>query len=133
GEWNLGPEGNKRWFDEVERMEAIFDAFAPRGHVLDIGAGTGVWTVRLAAHADRITALDPSPEALARNAEKLASLGTPVEYVVADVFAWTPPQRYDVVFFSFWLSHVPRARFDAFWSIVETALAPGGRVCFLDN
>ena len=112
-------------------MAAALDAFAPSGHVLD--AGTGIWTVRLADHADRIAALDPSPEALARNAERLAPTGTPIDYIVADVFSWTPPERYDVVFFSFWLSHVPAARFDEFWSRVEAALAPDGRVFFVDN
>jgi hypothetical protein len=29
-----------------------------------------------------------------------------------------PDRRYDVVFFGFWLSHVPLERFDAFWSMV---------------
>lgn len=39
----------------------------------------------------------------------------------------------DVVFFSFWLSHVPRSRFSAFWSLVRSCLAPGGRVFLIDN
>jgi demethylmenaquinone methyltransferase/2-methoxy-6-polyprenyl-1,4-benzoquinol methylase len=133
GRWDLGPEGNASWLAEIDRVAAALDAFAPRGHVLDIGAGTGVWTVRLAPHADRITALDPSPEALALNAEKLRGSAAAVAYIEADVFAWEPPERYDVVFFSFWLSHVPMARFDEFWSIVDAALEPGGRVFFLDN
>ena len=133
GHWDLGPVHNQRWLAEIDRVNAFLDAFAPRGHVLDIGAGTGLWTVRLAEYAERITALDPSPEALERNAERLAPTGTPVDYVEADVFSWRPPKRYDVVFFSFWLSHVPMARFDEFWSIVDAALAPGGRVFFLDN
>jgi demethylmenaquinone methyltransferase/2-methoxy-6-polyprenyl-1,4-benzoquinol methylase len=42
------------------------------------------------------------------------------------VFAFEPPARYDCVFMSFWLSHVPHARFAAFWSMVRHALAPGG-------
>jgi hypothetical protein len=29
--------------------------------------------------------------------------------------AWRPDRRYDVVFFGFWLSHVPLERFAAFW------------------
>jgi hypothetical protein len=37
------------------------------------------------------------------------------------------------VFFSFWLSHVPRSRFSAFWSLVRSCLAPGGRVFLIDN
>jgi demethylmenaquinone methyltransferase/2-methoxy-6-polyprenyl-1,4-benzoquinol methylase len=56
-----------------------------------------------------------------------------VEFVEADVFGWQPPRRYDTVFFGFWLTHVPPARFAAFWSVVGAALAPGGRACFLNS
>ena len=52
---------------------------------------------------------------------------------VADLFDWQPACRYDVVFFSFWLSHVPRARFAAFWELVRSSLAPNGRVFLIDN
>jgi hypothetical protein len=56
-----------------------------------------------------------------------------VDYVVADLFTWRPTTTYDVVFFSFWLSHVPRSRFSAFLSMAGSCLAPGGRVFFIDN
>ena len=38
-----------------------------------------------------------------------------------------------MVFFGFWLSHVPPERFDAFWSMVAGGLAEGGRVFFADD
>jgi O-methyltransferase involved in polyketide biosynthesis len=47
--------------------------------------------------------------------------------------AGSPPRRYDTVFFAFWLTHVPPARFAAFWSQVGAAPAPGGQVCFVDD
>jgi trans-aconitate methyltransferase len=56
-----------------------------------------------------------------------------VTYVEADVFAWQADRRYDVVFFGFWLSHVPLERFEAFWARVEDWLEPGGRVFFVDD
>jgi hypothetical protein len=37
------------------------------------------------------------------------------------------------VFFSFWLSHVPRARFHDFWALVAASLQPDGRVFFIDS
>ncbi len=37
------------------------------------------------------------------------------------------------MFFGFWLTHVPPARFDAFWQLVADALVPGGRFFLLDN
>jgi demethylmenaquinone methyltransferase/2-methoxy-6-polyprenyl-1,4-benzoquinol methylase len=36
-------------------------------------------------------------------------------------------------FFSFWLSHVPPGRFEAFWRTVAAALKPGGRAFFVDS
>ncbi len=38
-----------------------------------------------------------------------------------------------MVFFGFWLSHVPAERFPAFWSLVDDCLQPDGRVCFVDD
>jgi hypothetical protein len=34
---------------------------------------------------------------------------------------------YEAVFFGFWLSHVPRERFECFWSLVGEALVPVAR------
>jgi demethylmenaquinone methyltransferase/2-methoxy-6-polyprenyl-1,4-benzoquinol methylase len=56
-----------------------------------------------------------------------------VRFVQADLFNWTPDQRYDFVFFGFWLSHVPPDRFESFWSMVADSLAPWGRVFFVDD
>jgi len=71
------------------------------------------------------------PEALALNRERIGR--TDVTYVSADVFDWRPDRSYDVVFFSFWLSHVPRSRFGAFWSLVRSCLVPSGRAFLIDN
>src|SRR5919204_5591587 len=56
-----------------------------------------------------------------------------VRFVHAALFPWTPDRRYDVVFFGFWLSHVPLERFDAFWDLVADCVKPGGRVFFADD
>lgn len=47
-----------------------------------------------------------------------------VRFVCTDLFAWRPERRYDLVFFGFWLSHVPLERFAAFWSLVADCLTP---------
>ena len=56
-----------------------------------------------------------------------------VEYIQADLFQWRPAERYDLVFFGFWLSHIPAAVLDDFWTLVAGCLNPGGRVFFVDN
>jgi demethylmenaquinone methyltransferase/2-methoxy-6-polyprenyl-1,4-benzoquinol methylase len=85
----------------------------------------------LAESNTRVVAVDASPEALAINRERVRSRN--VDYVEADIFSWKPTDTFDVVFFSFWLSHVPPGRFDAFWNSVRTALRPGGRAFFIDS
>lgn len=133
GRYDHGPEANGRWFAEVAQVRAALDAFHPTGDVLELAAGTGLWTQRLAHMSAHVTAVDASPEVLALNRERLSSAATRVDYLRADLFAWQPNRRYDVVFFGFWLSHIPPERFASFWALVRAALAPGGRVFFVDS
>ena len=131
GRYDRGDELNKRWFAEVEQTRQALDAFGPTDHVLEIACGTGLWTERLVPHAKQITALDAALEMLAINQARVES--PKVRYLQADIFEWSPEEQYDVVFFGFWLSHVPPERFAAFWELVNLALRPGGRVFFVDS
>jgi SAM-dependent methyltransferase len=99
--------------------------------VLELACGTGQWTLRLADRAASLTAVDGAPEMLAVAARRTA--GTPVDYRRVDLFGWRPERRYDRVFFAFWLSHVPPARYPEFWSLVAAALRPGGLAVFVDD
>ncbi len=130
GGFERGPRERARWFAEIAKLERALDRFHPSGRVLELACGTGQWTERLTRYADRLTAVDGAEEALELNRRRV---GDGVRYIHADMFSWTPTETYDVVFFSFWLSHVPPERFDQFWSLVRTALAPDGRVFFIDN
>ena len=112
-------------------LNAKIDEFAPTGDVLELACGPGTWTEPLLRHATTLTAVDASPEMLALAAEK-AGDGR-VRFIQADLFGWRPDRTYDVVFFGFWLSHVPLERFESFWAMVATCLGPGGRVLFVDD
>ena len=115
----------------AELADAL-DAFRPAGSVLELACGPGVWTRQLLRHASDVTAVDASKEMLAIAARSVPG-GAPVRFVQADLFAWEPDRRYDVVFMGFWLSHVPAERFESFLDRVAAALAPGGRVFFADD
>ena len=131
GRYDRGQEQLLEWQRQVATVDAALDVFGPTGNVLELAGGTGWWTQRLARTANRLTVVDSSPEALALNRERV---GRPdVRYDVANLFAWRPDSSYDVVFFSFWLSHVPRTRFGDFWSLVRSCLVPSGRVFLIDN
>lgn len=131
GRYDRGPELAGEWDREVATVAAALSAFGATGEVLELAGGTGWWTERLARTADRLTVVDSSLEAIDRNRARVGRAD--VSYVVADLFAWRPGRTYDVVFFSFWLSHVPRSRLDSFWSFVGSCLKPGGRVFLIDN
>jgi ubiquinone/menaquinone biosynthesis C-methylase UbiE len=132
GRYDQGEALNRQWFSEVADVQRALEQFAPRGRVLELACGTGWWTEQLVRYADQVTAVDASPEVIALNRAKLGVRDN-VRYVQADLFSWQPDDSYDMIFFSFWLSHVPPSRFDEFWKLVRRSLAPGGRVFWIDS
>jgi len=131
GRYDQGASLNSIWRAEIDEIRREVDRFKPRGRVLELAAGTGIWTQHLAPTAGELSVLDASSEALAINRAKVRD--ERVRYIEADLFSWEPDHTYDVVFFGFWLSHIPSERFDWFWSWASRALAPTGRVFFVDN
>jgi demethylmenaquinone methyltransferase/2-methoxy-6-polyprenyl-1,4-benzoquinol methylase len=131
GRFDRGPEANARWFAETTELERVLERFDPRGNVLELACGTGLWTRHLVDYADTVTAVDAAPEVLAINRVRVGDAS--VRYLEADLFAWSPEERYDACVFAFWLSHVPQARFAEFWTMVAGCLKPGGRVLFIDS
>jgi SAM-dependent methyltransferase len=120
--------------DDASRGKLVdaLEAFAPGGRVLEFACGTGQWTATLAKHASELTVVDSSPEMLAIASSRIQD--DRVRFIEADIFAWKPDRRYDAVFFSAWLSHVPPQRFDRFWELVAESLdQTGGRVFFIDE
>ena len=130
GRYAVDDEAAQRWFADVAELEAELERFAPTGDVLELAAGTGTWTRHLLRHAAQVTAVDAVPEVLDLNRSKT---GGGVDFVLADVFEWEPPRAYDACVFGFWLSHVPSSQFAEFWSLVDRALKPEGRVFLVDN
>jgi len=98
---------------------------------LKLASGTGQWTGELARHATEVTAVDASPEMIALNRMGLEAAN--INYVQADLFSWKASERYELVFFADWLSHVPPQRFEAFWTMVAGCLERTGRVFFIDE
>ena len=131
GRYQRGKDAEAEWHRQVAVIDSALTAFNATGNVLEMAGGTGWWTQRLERTAENLTVVDASPEVLALNRARVRRKD--VSYEVADLFEWRPDRSYDVVFFSFWLSHVPRSRFGDFWSLVRSCLAPGGRVFLIDN
>jgi 2-polyprenyl-3-methyl-5-hydroxy-6-metoxy-1,4-benzoquinol methylase len=131
GRYDRGAEHRKEWINEIEQIEEALAASIHGGDVLELACGTGLWTRHLAKNNRTVVAVDASPEVIAINRQRVAS--DRVSYVTADIFDWKPAQKFDAVFFSFWLSHVPSDEFNPFWGKVHDALNPEGQVFFIDS
>jgi len=131
GRYDRGEAAFAEWQRQVASVSDALSSFGARGDVLELAGGTGWWTEQLARTADQLTVVDASPETLDLNRARVGRAD--VKYVTADIFEWRPERTYDVVFFSFWLSHVPRRWFSRFWDLVRSSLGPGGRVFLIDN
>jgi demethylmenaquinone methyltransferase/2-methoxy-6-polyprenyl-1,4-benzoquinol methylase len=131
GRYDRGPDKRAEWQRQVSVVEQALDSFGAVGNVLELAGGTGWWTQRLARTAQQLTVVDASAETLALNRQRVGR--SDVTLIEADLFHWQPSTTYDVVFFSFWLSHVPRPRFASFWRLVRSCLSPGGRAFLIDS
>jgi 2-polyprenyl-3-methyl-5-hydroxy-6-metoxy-1,4-benzoquinol methylase len=131
GNYDHGEAENAQWFAEVAAAFAALDELAMTGDVLELAAGTGIWTERLLRTASTVTAVDASPETLAFNRTRVRD--DRVRYIQADLFSWRPDRTYDGVCFAFWLSHVPHERLDSFLEMVAATLEPGGKLFFVDS
>lgn len=120
-------EVNQEWLYIHKALHAI----GPVGDALELACGTGIWTRELLLHSNSITAVDGSPEMIIINREKLGD--TKIKYQCLDIFEWEPDKTYDLVFFAFWLSHVPPSHLSGFLDKVARATKPGGRVFIIDE
>ena len=131
GRYERGPTHRAEWFAEVDIVRRALSDAIKDGEVLELACGTGLWTEQLARENRSVLAVDASPEVIAINQNKLQASN--VRYEVGDIFSWAPPKVFDVVFFGFWLSHVPSSRFERFWATVRAALKRGGYVFIVDS
>ena len=131
GRYDRGPEINQRWFNEVAVVKSALHNIGKFASVLELACGTGNWTAELLQLGDRIDAFDAAPEVIEINRKKLNS--DRVNYRQIDLFSWEPEREYALVFFGFWLSHVPPNLVDEFLDKVYRSVRFGGQVFIADS
>jgi 2-polyprenyl-3-methyl-5-hydroxy-6-metoxy-1,4-benzoquinol methylase len=120
-------EANQEW----QQIISALHAFGPVEDVLELACGTGIWTRELMSIGASITANDGSSEMIEINRAKSGAAA--IDFECVDLFSWEPKREYDLVFFAFWLSHVPRSHMSEFLSKAARATKPGGRVFIVDE
>ena len=132
GRYDEGAARRSRWQAEIEAARTRLRSLGEVDDALELACGTGLWTGHLLRQARRLTAVDASPEAIELALERVRH-DPRVVFEVADLFAYRPVQRYDLVSFTFWLSHVPPERIGGFFDLLRGCLRPGGRLFAVDG
>ncbi|HEV8190796.1 MAG TPA: methyltransferase domain-containing protein [Ktedonobacterales bacterium] len=123
------------WYPLAQELRAwpphIMGRLAPCEQALELACGTGIWTRCILQVAQRILAVDASPEMLALNRAKVADAR--VRYQLADLFTWEAEAPVDLAFAALWFSHVPSERLPPMLSMLRRAVRPGGQLCIIDE
>ena len=108
----------------------IEDTFASRD-VLDIACGTGFFSACAARRARSLEGIDANEETL----ELARAKGLPnASFRVGDAYDLGLPGRaYSGALCTFWWSHIPKDKIEAFLRNVHRSLEPGAAVLFADN
>jgi len=77
-------------------VDAVSRRKAP-GKALDLGCGTGVFSVYLAKHGYEVTGLDFIPKALEMAAERAKVENANVTWVLADLLYWKTVDQFDLI------------------------------------
>jgi cyclopropane fatty-acyl-phospholipid synthase-like methyltransferase len=84
----------------AEPAKLLVDAVtrqARPGRALDLGCGTGAFSVFLAKHGYQVTGLDFIPKALTMAQERAKSENVELSLVLADLLEWGSDQRFDLI------------------------------------
>jgi SAM-dependent methyltransferase len=127
-DWAVAPALERPRTPVNEGLIEVASSMVP-GKALDLGCGEGQNAVWLAERGWIVTAVDMSSSAVAeaRDYAMAAGVERTIVFEVADVAAWTPVSRYDLVFCTFALPARGMGR-SRMLDMAAAAVAPGGTI-----
>lgn len=107
----------------------VLDRVGSSDNVLDIGCGTGRFTVPLAEHAGHVTGFDLSEEMLAQASRKVSAAGLKADFRQGDMASMPfDSGHFNVVVSMMALMHVPTDDRASVFAEAARVLKPGGRL-----
>src|SRR3989442_5302580 len=103
-------------YPSYDRREAIVTAswLKQRGlqanRIIDIGCGTGLWSIAFAMNGSHVTGVDFSTASLAEAARMAEESGVTVAFRRADLFNFETSEKFELVFCNGVLHHTASAR-----------------------
>jgi SAM-dependent methyltransferase len=113
----------------AEPAKLLVDAVVRRerpGKALDLGCGTGTFSVYLAQRGFQVTGIDFIPEALAMAKARSDSEHVNVNWVLTDLLKWEADQRFDLILDSGCLHTIRTAQMPTYKRKLLERLAPNG-------
>jgi len=133
--WDSGMEAvmdlpeYKQQFDKIS--EVINEAVAGK-NVLEIAAGTGIWTRRIVAVIASLVATDINEAPLKIAQEKEYPPGK-VSFRIGDMYSLGDVPQKDALFGGFIISHVLRQGYTKFFDTLNARVVPGGTIILFDT
>jgi demethylmenaquinone methyltransferase/2-methoxy-6-polyprenyl-1,4-benzoquinol methylase len=132
GRFDRGDDVTAAWHREAAQVRQWLDALDLDGKdVLELAAGTGIWTAELVARGASVTVVDAAPEMLEQLRRRVGD--AQVETIEANLFTWQPTREFDAVVSCFFTSHVPDERFDGFVELLVSTVRQGGQLFIVDS
>ncbi len=117
---------------DIQKSAAVLQNIFSDKRVLEIAAGTGFWTERIAETAMSVTATDINKNAIDL-AKKKSYTKANVTFSVADMYMLGDLPPYDALFGGFIFSHVLREDWRKFIDTINSYVIPAGVVVLMDN
>lgn len=121
--------------NDVKKIGELASAFG-RGHLIDIGCGTGFWLPYYAPNCARITLMDQSEKMLSECKRRVDKLGLKdrCHFVQGDFFQVTFENcLFDSALVGFLLSHLTSEQEQSFGAKLKKILKPNGEFLLIDS